>query len=93
MMNKVKVEIPLVDIINAIVALEKNEQHKEAILIVKNIVYSYSGNYDLLESDIDDVFLDAKKRNYSENKREISERWPEDYKILKKLFGGLLWSD
>ena len=76
-MSELEVKIPFVDIIEIIMTLEKNEHHKEANLIVRDIVRDYSGDYNMLEKDIDKIF----------NKGLIDK----DIKILKKLFGGLIW--
>ena len=87
-MSELEVKIPFVDIIEVIMTLEKNEQHKEANTLVKDIIRSYSGDYNMLQEDIDYIFFGDKKGIV-----KMSEEWPKEYKILKKLFGGLIWSD
>ena len=87
-MSELEVKIPFVDIIEVIMTLEKNEQHKEANTLVKDIIRSYSGDYNMLEEDIGNLFTTEHDKPTA-----ISVMWPEEYKILKKVFGGLIWSD
>ena len=85
-MSDVDVTIPFVDIINIIIILEKDNHQKESHDIVKDVVRSYSGHYKMLEEDINSMFGEP-------SKQEIILRYPEEYRIPKKVFGAIIWSD
>jgi hypothetical protein len=87
-MDSFDVTIPFVDIINTIIILEKDKHYKESESLAKDVVRSYSGDYNMLESDINEIFVGGSK-----NIIKISETYPEEYIILKKVFGALIWSD
>ena len=87
LMSELEVNIPFADIISVIITLEKGEHYKEVSMIVKDIVRSYSGDYNMLEEDIGNLFTTEHDKPTA-----ISVMWPEEYKILKKVFGGLIWS-
>ena len=85
-MNSFDVSIPFVDIIYTIIILEKDKHHKESEMLAKDVVRFYSGDYNLLNEDITDIFD-------SSEHADISKSHPEEYIILKKMFGVLIWSD
>ena len=84
-MDSFDVTIPFVDIINTIIILEKDKHYKESETLAKDVARSYSGDYNLLDEDITAIF------DPSEHP-DISKSHPEEYRILKKMFGALIWS-
>ena len=85
-MSNCNVTIPFIDVINAIIILERGKHYEEVTTLVRDVVRYYSGDYNLIEEDINDIFG---VKGYP----EMSERYPEEYKILKKVFGAIIWSD
>ena len=67
LMSELEVNIPFADIISVIITLEKNKHHKKSNVIVRDVVHSYSGDCNMLESDINNLFLDTKKNLYPFN--------------------------
>ena len=53
---------------------------------MSDVVRSYSGCYKMLEEDINSMFGEP-------SKQEIILRYPEVYRIPKKVFGAIIWSD
>ena len=87
------IPVPFADIILLIVHIGDTESYPcyPGVIntLVKNIMEAYSGNIINLRNDLINLFANKSDRSI----QTIMKRFPDEYQILKKVFGSAIWGE